>query len=59
MAPAAMEQDMANDNTLKITPDGAEFWDSPGSVISYVKMAAAAAVTGTRPDLGDNRKVAL
>jgi hypothetical protein len=30
----------------------------PGSVISYVKMAAAA-VTGTRPDLGDNRKVAL
>jgi hypothetical protein len=36
----------------------AEFWDSPGSVISYVKMAAAA-VTGTRPGLGDNRKVAL
>ena len=41
---------------LKITPDDAEFWDSPGSVISYVKMAAAA-VTGTRPDVGDNRKV--
>lgn len=38
--------------------DDAEFWDSPGSVISYVKMAAAA-VTGTRPDLGDNRKVAM
>ena len=46
---------MANDNT---TGDDAEFWDSPGSVISYVKMAAAT-VTGTRPDLGDNRKVAL
>jgi len=43
---------------LKITPDDAEFWDSPGSVISYVKMAAAA-MTGSRPDLGDNRKVAL
>jgi general stress protein 26 len=43
---------------LKITPDDAEFWDSPGSVISYVKMAAAA-VTGSRPKLGDNRKVAL
>jgi general stress protein 26 len=43
---------------LKITPDDAEFWDSPGSVISYVKMAAAA-VTGSRPNLGDNRKVAL
>jgi general stress protein 26 len=47
-----------NIRVLKITPDDAEFWDSPGSVISYVKMAAAA-VTGTRPDLGDNRKVAL
>jgi general stress protein 26 len=43
---------------LKITPEDAEFWDSPGSVISYVKMAAAA-VTGSRPDLGDNRKVAM
>jgi general stress protein 26 len=43
---------------LKITPDDAEFWDSPGSVISYVKMAAAV-VTGSRPNLGDNRKVAL
>jgi len=43
---------------LKITPEDAEFWDSPGSVISYVKMAAAA-VSGTRPDLGDNRKVAM
>jgi hypothetical protein len=46
---------MANANT---TGDDTEFRDSPGSVISYVKMAAAA-VTGTRPDLGDNRKVAL
>ena len=43
---------------LKITPDDAEFWDSPGSVISYVKMATAA-VTGTRPEIGDNRKVSL
>jgi hypothetical protein len=46
---------MANDNTRR---DDAEFWDSPGSVISYVRMAAAA-MTGARPDLGDNRKVAL
>lgn len=50
--------DDPNIRVLKITPDDAEFWDSPGSVISYVKMAAAA-VSGTRPDLGDNRKVAL
>ena len=40
------------------TPRDDEFWDSPGSVISHVRVAAAA-VTGTRPDLGDNCKVAL
>ena len=47
-----------NIRLLKITPDDAEFWDSPGTVGSYVKMAAAA-VTGTRPDIGDNRKVSM
>jgi general stress protein 26 len=47
-----------NIRVLKINPDDAEFWDSPGTVISYVKMAAAA-VTGTRPEIGDNRKVAM
>jgi len=47
-----------NIRLLKVTPDDAEFWDSPGTVVSYVKMAAAA-VTGSRPDLGDNRKVAM
>lgn len=47
-----------NIRLLKITPDDAEFWDSPGTVISYVKMAAAA-VTNTRPDLGENRKVSM
>jgi general stress protein 26 len=50
--------DDPNIRVLKITPEAAEYWDSPGSVISYVKMAAAA-VTGSRPDLGDNRKVAI
>ncbi|MGJ4890298.1 pyridoxamine 5'-phosphate oxidase family protein [Bradyrhizobium sp. HKCCYLS3077] len=47
-----------NIRLLKITPDDAEYWDSPGTVVSYIKMAAAA-VTNTRPDLGDNRKVAM
>jgi general stress protein 26 len=59
--PAKAWWDSAEDpniRVLKVTPDDAEFWDSPGSVISHVKMAAAA-VSGTRPDLGDNRKVAL
>jgi general stress protein 26 len=59
--PAKAWWDSAEDpniRVLKITPDDAEFWDSPGTVISYVKMAAAA-VSGTRPDLGDNRKVSM
>jgi general stress protein 26 len=59
--PAKAWWDSAEDpniRVLKITPEEAEFWDSPGTVISYVKMAAAA-VTGTRPEIGDNRKVAL
>ncbi len=47
-----------NIRVLKVTPNDAEYWDSPGTVVSYIKMAAAAA-TGTRPDLGDNRKVAM
>jgi general stress protein 26 len=50
--------DDPNIRVLKITPDDAEFWDTPGSVIAYVKMAAAV-VTGSRPEIGDNRKVAM
>lgn len=53
--------DDANDpniRVLKITPDEAEYWDSPGTIVSYVKMAVAAA-TGTRPSIGENRKVAI
>ena len=47
-----------NIRLLKFSPDEAEFWDSPGTVISYVKMATAA-MTGSRPDIGTNRKVAI
>lgn len=50
--------DDPNIRVLKVTPDDAEYWDSPGTVVSYVKMAAAA-VTGTRPEIGENRKVAM
>lgn len=42
--------------TLKVTPSSAEYWDSPGTVVSYIKMAAAA-VSSARPDMGDNAKV--
>lgn len=50
--------DDPNIRVLKVTPEDAEYWDSPGTVVSYVKMAAAA-VTGGRPDIGENRKVSL
>jgi len=43
---------------LKVTPSSAEYWDSPGTVISYIKMAAAA-VSSSKPDLGDNASVKL
>lgn len=50
--------DDPNIRVLKVTPDDAEYWDAPGTVVSYVKMAAAAA-TGSRPDIGENRKVRM
>lgn len=43
---------------LKVTPSFAEYWDSPGTIISYIKMAAAA-VSNSRPDMGENVKVEL
>ena len=43
---------------LKVVPTEAEYWDTPGVVISSIKMAVAAA-TGSRPDIGENRKVAM
>ena len=59
--PAKAWWDSAEDpniRVLKITPDDAEFWDSPGTIISYAKMAVAA-VSGTRPEVGENRKVSM
>lgn len=43
---------------LKVTPGDAQYWDSPGTVVSYVKMAMAA-VSDTRPAMGDSGKVRL
>ena len=50
--------DDPNIRILKVRPHQAEFWDSPGKVVTAVKMAAAA-MTGKTQDLGDNRKVTL
>ncbi|MBD8554350.1 pyridoxamine 5'-phosphate oxidase family protein [Rhizobium sp. CFBP 8762] len=43
---------------LKVEPQSAEYWDSPGTVVSYIKMFAAA-VSDSKPDMGRNAKVDL
>ena len=43
---------------LTVTPEDAEFWEGPGKIVGMIKMATAAA-TGSRPDYGENRKVAM
>jgi general stress protein 26 len=43
---------------IKLTPEDAELWDSPGRAVSTLSMLTAA-VTGRRPKLGDNAKIDL
>lgn len=50
--------DDPNIRVLKVTPIEAEYWDSPGTIVSNIKMAVAAA-TGSKPNRGTNRKVAV
>lgn len=52
------DEDDPNIRVLRVRPGMAEFWDSPGKIVTSVKMAAAA-LTGAKPDLGENRKVTL
>jgi hypothetical protein len=42
---------------LKVTPKDAQYWDSPGTVVSYIKMLAA--VSDTRPAVGEKAKVRM
>lgn len=59
--PAKAWWDSAEDpdiRVLRISPQDAQYWDSPGTVTSYIKMVAAA-VSGARPAVGDNAKVEL
>lgn len=59
--PAKAWWDSADDPNIRlltVTPVGAEYWDGRGKVASYLSMAMAAA-TGTRPDVGEKRKVSL
>ncbi len=50
--------DDPNIRLLSVTPVDAQYWDSPGTVRAYIKMAAAA-VSNTRPAMGDNEKVSM
>jgi general stress protein 26 len=43
---------------LKITPKDAQYWDSPSTVASYIKMFAAA-VSNSRPAVGNHAKTDL
>jgi len=43
---------------LTVVPEDAELWDSPNHAVATAKMLIAA-VTGARPDFGDNAKVDL
>lgn len=43
---------------ITVRPEDAEVWDSPGMVVSTVKMLTAA-VTGKKLELGNNRKVTM
>lgn len=44
---------------LKVDVEGAEYWDSPSSVVVHLYGVAKAMVTGERPQPGDNEKLDL
>lgn len=43
---------------ITVKPDDGELWDSPGKIVATAKMVMAA-VTGAKPEVGDNKKVDL
>jgi general stress protein 26 len=43
---------------IKVVPQDAELWDSPGRIVTTISMLAAA-VTGRTPKIGENAKVIL
>ena len=48
-----------NVGLLKITIDKAEYWDAPNSVMVHLYGMVKAALTGERPDAGENKKINL
>jgi general stress protein 26 len=43
---------------VKVKPESAEYWDSPGKIAAYATMLTAA-VTGAKPKVGENKTVSL
>ena len=43
---------------ITVTPERAELWDSPGRMVAFATMLTAA-LTGARPDFGDNATVRM
>lgn len=43
---------------ITVTPREGELWDGPGTLLATAKMIGAA-ITGTKPEMGDNAKVRL
>lgn len=52
-------KDDPNIRVLRFLPSDAEYWDGTASSILITLKMVAARITGTRADLGDNRKVPL
>ena len=44
---------------LRVQPSHAELWDGPGTVVSMVKMAAAAATGTSARDMGDHVQASM
>lgn len=42
---------------LRFTPEKGEYWDGPGNPLIIAIKFVEAAVTGKRPDIGDNDKI--
>jgi general stress protein 26 len=43
---------------IQVTPDRAEYWESPGKLVTYADMLVSA-VTGKRPSTGEHGQVRL
>jgi general stress protein 26 len=52
------DADDPNIRVITVHPEEAEWWDSPGTMVSYVSMAAAA-ITASKPTVGEHRKTRL